>query len=309
MSRKTFISVGECMAELQLVRDSLFSLGFGGDTLNTAWYVKALAHPQVVQVEYFTAVGSDQLSRNLLAFLQDHGIGTQFIKEISDRNVGLYLISLTGAERSFTYWRSASAAKMLANDEQYLRTSLSQADVIYFSGITLAILAPSHRRILLGVMREMKSKGITVVFDTNARRRLWPSDVEMRKAMIAGYRAATLAMPTLEDERALFGDIGAIECAKRIAGYGVEEIVVKDGANPCTILKGGELSSVAANQVEGVVDTTGAGDSFNAAYIVGRMANKSAVEAARVAHQVAGRVIRGRGALLDMTVFSDIQAK
>jgi 2-dehydro-3-deoxygluconokinase len=307
MRRKTFISVGECMAELQLVRDSLFSLGFGGDTLNTAWYVKALAHPQVVQVEYFTAVGSDQLSRNLLAFLQDHGIGTQFIKEISDRNVGLYLISLTGAERSFTYWRSASAAKMLANDEQFLRTSLSQADVIYFSGITLAILTPSHRRILLGVLREMKSMGITVAFDSNARRRLWPSDMAMKKAVIAGYRTATLAMPTFDDERALFGDVSTIECAKRIAGYGVGEIVVKDGANPCTILKGGELSSVAANQVEGIVDTTGAGDSFNAAYIVGRMANKSAVEAARLAHQVAGKVICGRGALLDMAVFSDFR--
>ena len=32
MAKKTFISVGECMAELQLAQPKLYSLGFGGDT-------------------------------------------------------------------------------------------------------------------------------------------------------------------------------------------------------------------------------------------------------------------------------------
>ena len=82
----------------------------------------------------------------MLAFLKANGVGTRSIKEISDRTVGLYLITLTGAERNFTYWRSASAARLLAEDKAALAASLSQADAIYFSGITLAILSPAHRR-------------------------------------------------------------------------------------------------------------------------------------------------------------------
>ena len=39
---KTFISIGECMAELQATDDGLYRLGFAGDTLNTAWYMRAL---------------------------------------------------------------------------------------------------------------------------------------------------------------------------------------------------------------------------------------------------------------------------
>ena len=295
------------MAELQLVQAGLYSLGFGGDTLNTAWYVKAIADDRNVNVEYLTAVGSDQPSKNLISFLEEHEIGTRFVEEIADRNVGLYLISLTGAERNFTYWRSASAAKLMANDEQYLRSCLSQADVIYFSGITLAILEPEHRDILLKVLHELKSQGTLVAFDSNARRKLWPSEQEMRNAIVGGYGVATLAMPTFDDDHILLGDMASSETVKRIANYGVEEIVVKDSGNTCLVLADGKLASVSPNPVDGIVDTTGAGDSFNAGYIAARMTGYSPLKAAKLAHLVAGRVICGRGALLDMELFSDLR--
>jgi 2-dehydro-3-deoxygluconokinase len=304
--KKTFISIGECMAELQARDDGLYRLGFAGDTLNTAWYMKALTRAEKVTVDYVTAVGSDQLSSKMLAFLKANGVGTRFIKEISDRTVGLYLITLTGAERNFTYWRSASAARLLAEDRQELAASLSQADAIYFSGITLAILSPGHRRILLSVLRELKSEGATIAFDSNARRRLWPSDRAMKAAMIDGYKAATLALPTFSDDQALFGDATPADCAKRISGYGVKEVIVKDGNNPCIVSLETNLFSVAPEPVQDIVDTTGAGDSFNAGYLAARMFNREPLEAAKLAHSVAGRVIRERGALLAMASFADL---
>ena len=117
---KTFISIGECMAELQATDDGLYRLGFAGDTLNTAWYMRAMTRAENVTVDYVTAVGTDPLSSKMLAFLKSNGVGTRFIREVSDRTVGLYLITLTGAERNFTYWRSASAARLLAENKQAL---------------------------------------------------------------------------------------------------------------------------------------------------------------------------------------------
>ena len=294
------------MAELQAADDSLYRLGFAGDTLNTAWYLRALTSSGQVAVEYLTAVGSDKLSQKMVAFLRANKIGVRFVREVPGRTVGLYLITLNGAERSFTYWRDASAARLLADDETYLRAALSQADVIYFSGITLAILSPLHRRTLLSVLRDMKSRGTTIAFDSNIRRRLWPSDGAMKKAMIEGYRVATLAMPTFDDDRALFGDASPDACAKRIAGYGVAEVVVKDGAKPCIVLANGRLVPVAPEAVPAIVDTTGAGDSFNAGYLAARLAGGTPLEAAELAHRVAGRVIGGHGALLDMPLFADL---
>lgn len=303
---KTFISIGECMAELQAADDGLYRLGFAGDTLNTAWYMRALTRAEDVAVDYATAVGTDSLSSKMLAFLKTNGVGTRFIKEISDRTVGLYLITLTGAERNFTYWRSASAARLLAEDKAALAASLTQADAIYFSGITLAILSPAHRRNLLSVLQEMKTGGATIAFDSNARRRLWPSDRAMKAAMIAGYKVSTLALPTFSDDQALFGDANPADCAKRIAGYGVQEIVVKDGGNACVVSVNKELFSVVPEPVQNIVDTTGAGDSFNAGYLAARMSNMEPLDAATLGHRVAGRVIRERGALLAMASFSDL---
>ena len=303
---KTFISIGECMAELQATDDGLYRLGFAGDTLNTAWYMRALTRAEDVTVDYATAVGTDTLSSKMLVFLKTNGVGTRFIKEVPDRTVGLYLITLAGAERNFTFWRNASATRLLAEDRDVLAASLSHADAIYFSGITLAILSPDHRQNLLFVLQEMKSRGATIAFDSNARRRLWPSDRAMKAAIIEGYKASTLALPTFSDDQALFGDATPAECAKRIAGYGVKEIVVKDGGNPCIVSLEAHQFSVAPDPVQDIVDTTGAGDSFNAGYLAARMANQEPVEAAKLGHRVAGRVIRERGALLAMASFADL---
>ena len=309
MSKKTFISVGECMAELQAANDGLYRLGFAGDTLNTTWYMRALTNPSNVTVEYLTSIGADQLSQKMLAFLNSSGIGTRFISEIRDRTVGLYLITLNGAERSFTYWRSTSAARLLAEDEKALRAALGKADVIYFSGITLAILSPQHRKIFLSVLRDMKKRKAMIAFDTNTRRRLWPSDAAMKKAMIEAYKVATLALPTFDDDKAVFGDKTPAETIKRIAGYGVREIIVKDGEKPCFVFTDDKLISVIPETVTGVVDTTGAGDSFNGGYIAARLNGKDPAQSAKFAHSVAGRVICGRGALLDMAGFNDLALK
>jgi 2-dehydro-3-deoxygluconokinase len=291
---------------LQSAGDGLYRLGFGGDTLNTAWYVKALTTPDEVAVEYLTSVGSDQLSQDLLAFLKTHKIGTRFIQEVSGRNLGLYLITLQGSERSFTYWRNTSAARLLAEDEGRLLSALSQADVIYFSGVTLAILEPEHRQIFLNVLAKTKQRGVMIAFDSNVRRKLWSSDHAMKEAMIAGYRVATLALPTFDDDRALFADATPSHCAKRIAAYGVNEVIVKDGSNPCLVSVNGSVSTVSPDPVEKIVDTTGAGDSFNAGYLAARMSGKEPLPAAKLAHRVAGRVIGSRGALADMASFSDL---
>ena len=295
------------MAELQLAKEGLYGLAFGGDTLNTNWYVRALTSPETVEVEYVTAVGGDSLSDQLLSFLKKNKIGTNFIRTVADRNLGLYLISLNGAERSFTYWRNCSAAKLLAKDQIHLALALSTANTIYFSSITLAILSQEHREVLFQQLERLKAGGVTIAFDSNARPKLWSSEQEMKEATVLGYRAATIALPTFADEQATFGDETTAECAKRIAGYGVNEVVVKDGGNASCSLVDGEWLAVVPQPVADVVDTTGAGDSFNAGYLVGRMANMNPEAAARLGHQVAGRVICHLGALVPMTKLSNLR--
>jgi 2-dehydro-3-deoxygluconokinase len=307
MKKVKFRSVGECMGELQLAKDGLFSLGFGGDTLNTTWYIRALSSSETVEVEYVTVVGRDPLSRQMLHFLNDNAIGTNFVRTVVDRNIGLYHISLSGAERSFTYWRENSAAKLLTEDPRYFSRALANSDFIYFSAITLAILSPEHRNVLFDQLRQLKGAGATIAFDSNARPKLWSSEQEMKEATILGYQVATIALPTFADEQSMFGDTTIADCANRIVDYGVKEVVVKDGANASCSLVDGNLFDVKPQQVSNVIDTTAAGDSFNAGYLVGRMRKFDPRAAAKLGHQVASRVISHHGALVPMSNFSDLR--
>ncbi|WP_370677968.1 sugar kinase [Pleomorphomonas sp. PLEO] len=302
-----FASIGECMVELAPQASGLYRRGFAGDTLNTAWYLRALLDRRESLVKYVTGAGTDTLSDEMVRFIADAGIDTSAIERIADRTVGLYLITLHGAERSFTYWRNESAAKLVASVGARLDAALADVEVVYFSGITLAILSSEHRRTLFMSLAKVRARGGVVVFDPNLRPRLWPDRSTMAAAIIEGYRAATIALPTSPDDADLYGDADAVGTADRISALGVAEIVVKAGADPTLVRAGGVDSWVAAERVDQPVDTTGAGDSFNAGYLAARLAGgRSPAEAARHGHAVAARVIQARGALIDMNLLADL---
>ncbi|WP_240602854.1 PfkB family carbohydrate kinase, partial [Paracoccus endophyticus] len=119
------LSIGEAMVELSPADEGgLWRLGFAGDTLNTAWYLRRLLPPDQ-PVGYLTRLGRSRFSDALAAFIAQAGLVTDRITRDADREVGLYAIHLDGGERSFSYWRDNSAARRLADDAGALAASLS----------------------------------------------------------------------------------------------------------------------------------------------------------------------------------------
>lgn len=290
-------SIGECMIELSGSGkgDGAWKLGFAGDTFNTLWALKALTAEDAV-CDYVSAFGDDPFSNDQIAFLKDNGMGVASSPIVPGAVPGLYAITLAGAERSFTYWRSQAAARQLAKDKAALAQSLAGRSLIYFSGITLAILDEASRKALNDALRVARESGATIAFDPNYRPRLW-SDPEIAKRAIADALAVTdIALPTFPDEQMLHGDAEPSITAARMREMGVGEVVVKNGEMPCLIVTGGERDEVAATKVN-AVDTTGAGDSFNGGYLAARLAGDAPLAAAKRAHRVAGAVVQVRGAL------------
>ncbi|RZA19020.1 MAG: sugar kinase [Proteobacteria bacterium] len=277
----------------------LFRQGFAGDTLNTAWYLRALL-PETCQVRFVTAVGKDAVSSRMLAFLSANGIDTSSIAELPDRTVGLYMISLSAGERRFTYWRSQSAAKALADDPDRLEQALAGCRLAYLSGITLAILPDHARATLLKVLARFRANGGLVAFDSNIRPVLWQDAAAMRTWITKGYATCDLAFPTYEDEAALFSDDSPQACAHRIAKLGAREIVVKDGPDPVLLLSEGKQTLISTPRVAKPVDTTAAGDSFNAGWLAAWLGGASATAAVTKGQILATRVICHKGALIPM---------
>lgn len=294
---KRFVSIGECMVEMSGGADGAYKLGFAGDTLNTAYYAR-VALGTDWSVDYVTALGDDIYSERMRAHFEKHGIGTASIRTIPGKRPGLYLIHQQDGDRHFTYWRDTAAAKLLADDAEALAAALDHADVIYFSGITLAILAEPARATLLATIADRRAAGAMVCFDPNIRPALWPNKDTVRTALTAAAGVATIVLPTHGDEVPYFGDADAQATARRYLDAGATEVVVKNGADPAFVVTADETLSVPGEKVDTVVDATGAGDSFNAAYIAARLSGASLEDAARAGHRTAAIVIGHHGALV-----------
>lgn len=284
------------MIELSGEDGASWQMGFAGDTFNTAWCMRALLH-QDTPVDFVTAFGDDDFSARQRTFFEQNKIGTASSPALPGSRPGLYAITLEGAERSFTYWRSDSAARRLAEDETALAASLKDRSMIYLSGITLAILEQADRHRLIRALETARGTGALIAFDPNYRPRLWPSKTAAQHAIAAMLDVTDIALPTFPDEADLQGDRTPSETANRLADAGIAEIVVKDGTEPALVQHDGSTTFVPAVQVDNPVDTTGAGDSFSGAYLSARCCGDDPVSAAGKAHRVAAAVVQVYGAL------------
>ncbi|MCC1491789.1 sugar kinase [Cognatishimia sp. F0-27] len=291
------LAIGECMAELAPTEaEGEFRLGFAGDTFNTAWYLARCAPD--LQVSYLTVVGDDAISLKMRGFMATSGIDDRFVQTSSTRTIGLYLISLDQGERSFSYWRGQSAARSLADDADALNQAMAEADLIYFSGITLAILPPERRTALLGALRKAQAGGNSVAFDPNLRPRLWSSAEDMKRAIMDGAAVSDLVLPSFEDEADWFDDKNPAATAQRYLDAGASTVIVKNGADPVLYAQGNTSGEVPVTPVDALVDTTAAGDSFNAGVFARHAAGDSITEGIAYACALSRAVVQQRGALV-----------
>jgi 2-dehydro-3-deoxygluconokinase len=289
-------SLGECMIEFSQNSDGAFRRGFGGDTFNTALYLARLG----IDTSYVTALGDDALSEEMLTAWRNENIKTDLVIRALGRLPGLYLIQRDDrGERTFLYWRDRAPARDFfeqVNTAQLAR--LAQFDWLYLSGISLSLYGDAGRARLRELLKTTRQNGGRVAFDGNYRPRGWSDAAAARRAFTNILPLIDLALPTFEDEQALFGDENLDQCIERYRGAGVQEIVVKLGPRGCVVAVDGDCIEVPPPKVVEPVDTTAAGDSFNAGYLAARIAGASPRKAATAGHRLAGAVILSPGAVI-----------
>lgn len=295
---QTVACIGECMIEMTLpdARGAGGRVGFAGDTFNAAVYLKRAAPG--LRVRYVTALGTDAASDRMIAAFAAEGLDTGLIDRRADRLPGCYAIVLDGAgERRFLYWRAASAARTLFDPPAAVTfDALDGADLVYLSGITVAILAPAVRNRLVDWLAGFRARGGRVAFDSNYRPALWPDRATAQHAIAAFWSVCDVGLPSLDDEMALFADADAGAVLARLRAAGVATGALKRGADgPLAI---GEAPAQAFPPADRVVDTTAAGDSFNGAYLAALLRGDPEAARLRAGHDMARRVIAHPGAIL-----------
>ena len=173
------------------------------------------------------------------------------------------------------------------------------ARLIFFSGITLSLYSNAGLGRLLATIEMARQQGAKVAFDPNFRPAGWKGDLpRARTVIMEALKRADIALPTFDDEAVLWGDPSPEATVERLQAFGVGEIVVKNGPNSALVAAGGQQEFVAPVEVAEPIDTTAAGDSFNAAYIAARLSNAPPAAAASAGHRLAAEMVRHRGAIM-----------
>jgi 2-dehydro-3-deoxygluconokinase len=290
-------AIGECMLELRHRDEKLVELGFAGDSFNTALYMARCNRRERLTVDYVTALGDDPYSEAMLRSWREEGVGTDRVIRLKGKLPGLYFIRTDAAgERRFFYYRSAAAARELFRDAASLPllATLRDYDVLYFTAITLSVLDSTTRERFHAALAAARAAGRLIAFDSNYRPAGWADVAAARSAIAPFLDLVGLALPTFEDEQALWGDATPADTLSRYAHRKIE-VCVKLGSEGC-LLGDGTCIPVPRRVVP--VDTTAAGDAFNAAYLTARLAGHPAAEAARAGHILAATVIQHRGAII-----------
>ncbi len=281
------VCIGEPMIELSMQGDTA-SIGVAGDTLNAAIYLKRCA-PEI-QVDYITRLGDDPFSMRIQDTMAEEQLGTEKIQIERGASPGIYAITLSEiGERSFTYWRSASAARNLFSDGDF--SSLDAYDLVYLSAISLAILPHPVR---LALIAHLKSAGLSVAYDSNHRPKLWDAPEHARQITRTFWEFCEIPLPSIDDEMALFAETEAQVIARTAAMRGLGALK-RGESGPLSIGENVDQHYPPANRV---IDTTAAGDSFNGGYLAARLRGLSQAESLLAGHNLAADVIGHRGAII-----------
>lgn len=292
--------LGEVMLELSPLNSgdrASFAMGVAGDTYNTAVMLRRCG----VDVAYFTRLGSDPFSADIVQRASAEGIDTSGMLTCGNSLPGLYAIQNSEyGERSFYYWRQNSPSRSLFCEPALvdeLRAVLSGYDWLYLSGITVAVMALNAPEAFKACISGLKRKGVSIAFDPNYRPALWPDHSTALHWHETMLRLSDLVLPTFEDEHALWQAQDPQAVIDHVLSIGVDHIVVKCPDAHARVWHGKERAELSTDYCGAVVDTTGAGDAFNAGYLSAMLQGCGPARRLEIAHQTAAKVIAVKGAI------------
>ena len=291
-------SIGEAMIEISNIKNSLYNQSFAGDTLNFCNYLDK----KKLNAFFLSAIGKSEINQSLLNFVKSKKISTKYIKQINQFELGLYLIkNKDNGEKQFFYWRDESAAKQYFNNIDFLNLykELKNFDYIYFSGITLSIIHISKLNNFIKLLKLLKRKKIKIVFDFNIRPSRW-NKKNLNIFLDSVLKFVDICFLSGED-------MNYWKNKNNIKSY--EQIVRKYKIKHSIFRKNAKFTYVFLNKtryvfknklLKTVVDTSGAGDGFNAAYLSNFIVNNDPVLALKAGSSLGSKIVMKKGAIVDV---------
>lgn len=243
----------------------------GGDAVNQSIYMAQMgAHPALA-----ACVGTDTNGRILKSALKDMGVDVGFVKEKEEISTGtaMVLVSEEGERRIF----SVKGAHSTLNKHDVPNLSELSKECRAISLASLFSMPELENDGLFEYLKEAKERGILVFADLAADKLGLGLEGIRRFLPYTDY-----FLPSLYDVLAMTGTETAEEAAEAFHELGVENVVIKCGADGCYCSGENFHGWIPALPVK-PVDTTGAGDCMVGVFVTRILVGGSLEAAARYA--------------------------
>ncbi|MCY4555225.1 MAG: carbohydrate kinase [Chloroflexi bacterium] len=258
-----FLSCGEALFDLFPSAETntgfIFDARIGGSPFNVAVGLSRLGR----EAALFTGLSTDLLGRRLERTLQEEGVETAYL--VSKRNpTTLALVGLepSGVPRYSFYGRGAADRSVGETDLPDLPPSVT---AMHFGSYSL-VVEPTGSSLLRLAQRHRDGKLISL--DPNLRLNVEPDVGRWRCQVAAFSEIADLIKVSDEDLEVLFPGSGIDSAVTHWNARGVQLVVVTRGDDGALVSLRGDVFEASGRTVE-VVDTVGAGDSFQAGLLCG----------------------------------------
>jgi len=231
----------------------------GGAVFNTAIASARLGLPTA----FFTGLSTDLFGERLAAVLTANGISPDLAAR-SDRPTTLAFVTLTEGQASYAFYDENTAGRMLT--EADLPALPDAFTAVFVGGISLAVEPCAEAYAALGL--RAREAGKLVMCDPNIRPGFIADAARYRARLDRLLSACDIVKVSDEDLRWLVGDGDLADCAATLRAKGPSAVLVTEGAAGVTAYREAGAVRVPAHAVE-VVDTVGAGDTFNGGFLAG----------------------------------------
>ena len=297
------VSIGEPLIEFNRPKDGdgrTWLQGFGGDSQNVA----IAAARQGLAAGYLTSLGNDWMGDAFLDLWSSESVDASRVTRHPTAPTGVSFVTHGPAGHKFDYLRKGSAASLMTPDG-LARDYIAGARLLHLSAIGQAI-SDSARQTCAEALHVARAAGVQVSYDTNLRLRLW--DIDTARAVIdATIARCDIALPSLDDSRSLTGLETPDAIVDHYLALGAPLVVLKMAADGCLLATRSERLRLPGHRVE-AVDATGAGDTFDGAFLARRLLGDDLATAARYANVAAALSTRGYGAVTPIPRAAEVRA-
>ncbi|WP_424990637.1 carbohydrate kinase family protein [Fluviibacterium sp. S390] len=228
----------------------------GGAVFNTSIALGRLGIP----VRMFTGLSDDLFGQQLTASLAASGVGTDLVA-VSDRPTTLAFVTLTDGHAKYAFYDENTAGRMLAPAD--LPQVPDDVKAVFFGGISLAVTpcADTYAQLLAQVAGDR-----LIMIDPNIRPGFIRDEAAYRARLDRMFAACDVVKVSDEDLEWLMGPGATVELARKLIAKGPKLVLVTEGAKGAHGITADRAVFVPSQKVT-VVDTVGAGDTFNAGFL------------------------------------------